>query len=128
MVDTILNQTRIEFSSASALRARHVTPLPAVQVAHATLIGVLAQETPHAIIGNYAADRFDILERANHLKAVLAAVATYAEAIVSDTAYLAPLGYVADETGYLVDAASDIVGALENAVDKMIDDQAAAAE
>jgi hypothetical protein len=106
------------------------TPLavPAVQVAHIALIGALAGLKPHRIIGTYAADRFDILERAEHLEKVLAAVTVYAKAIVADTAYLAPCGYVADETGFLADAASDIVGALKNAVDKMIDDAADAAE
>jgi hypothetical protein len=41
---------------------------------------------------------------------------------VADTAYLAPIGYVVDGTGFLKDAASDVVGALKNAVDKLIDD------
>jgi hypothetical protein len=106
------------------------TPLAvqAVQAAHITLISALASLKPHRIIGSYAADRFDILERAEHLEKVLAAVTVYTKAIVTDTAYLAPIGYVADETGFLKDAASDIVGALKNAVDKMIDDAAQAAE
>ena len=47
---------------------------------------------------------------------------TYVKAVVADTAYLAPVGYVHDETGYLVDAASEITGALNSAVDKMLDD------
>ena len=102
--------------------------VPAVQAAHITLISALASLKPHRIIGSYAADRFDILERAEHLEKVLAAVTVYTKAIVADTAYLAPIGYVADETGFLKDAASDIVGALKNAVDKMIDDAAQAAE
>ena len=96
--------------------------IPPVQAAHVTLISALASLKPHCIIGSYAADRFDILERAEHLEKVLAAVTTYAKAIVADTAELAPIGYVHDETGFLADAASDIVGALKNAVDKMIDD------
>jgi hypothetical protein len=73
---------RISFSSVNAVppRRRHTTPLPAVQTAHQALIAALAAETPHQIIG-YAADRFDILERADHLKTVLAAVTAYAKAI-----------------------------------------------
>src|SRR5262249_35459159 len=102
-------------------RARHVTPLPTVQLAYHSLITALAQETPNHIVG-YAADRFDIMGRANHLKSILAAVHTYAKAIVDDTAHMAPCGYVKDETGHLKDAASEIVGALNNAVDKMLDD------
>jgi len=90
-------------------------------------MAALAAETPHAIIG-YAADRFDILERADHLKTILTAVTTYAKAIVADTGYLAPCGYVADETGYLTDATSEVVGALHNACDKLLEDQAIAAE
>jgi hypothetical protein len=121
---------RISFQSAGAVRRPHPTPLavPAVQAAHITLISALASLKPHRIIGSYAADHFDILERAEHLEKVLAAVTVYTKAIVADTAYLAPIGYIADETGFLKDAASDIVGALKNAVDKMIDDAAQAAE
>ena len=121
---------RISFQSAGAVRQPRPTPLavPAVQAAHIALIGALASLKPHRIIGSYAADRFDILERAEHLEKVLAAVTVYTKAIVADTAYLTPIGYIADETGFLADAASDIVGALKNAVDKMIDDAAQAAE
>jgi hypothetical protein len=89
-------------------------------------MAALAAETPHAIVG-YAADRFDVLERADHLKTVLTAVTTYAKAIVADTAYFAPTN-VADETGYLTDAASEVVGALNNACDRMLADQEIAAE
>jgi len=96
--------------------------VPPVQAAHSALISALASLKPHRIIGSYAADRFDIMARADHLDAVLAAVTVYAKAIVADTAHMAPCGYVADETGYLEDASSDIVAALKNAVDKMLDD------
>jgi hypothetical protein len=89
-------------------------------------MAAIGAETPHAIIG-YAADRFDILERADHLKTVLVAVTTYAKAIVADTAHFAPTN-VADETGYLTDAASEVVGALNSACDKLLEDQAIAAE
>jgi hypothetical protein len=115
---------RISFQSAGAVRRPRTTPLavPAVQAAHVTLISALAGLKPNRIIGSYAADRFDIMARTDHLKAVLAAVTAYTKAIVADTAYLAPIGYVADETGYLVDAASEITSALNSAVDKMLDD------
>ena len=99
--------SRLHFSSAGAVRrARHAAALPAVTLAHHVLIGALAAETPHQIIHN--ADRFDIMERRDHLKTVLAAVTAYAKAIVAHPAELAPIGYVADETGYLTDAASEI--------------------
>jgi len=42
--------------------------LPAVQAAHITLISALASLKPNRIIGSYAADRFDILERASTSK------------------------------------------------------------
>jgi hypothetical protein len=105
------------------------TPLavPPVQAAHITLVAALASLKPNRIIGSYAADRFDILERAEHLEKVLAAVTVYTKAIVADTIYYSPTT-IADETGFLKDAASDVVGALKNAVDKMIDDAAQAAE
>jgi hypothetical protein len=116
--------TRLSFSSAGAVRARHAAVLPTVQLAHAGLIAALAQQTPNPIVG-YAADRFDIMERRDHLQPVHAAVINYTKAIVTETIEMTPLGYIADETGYLVDAASEIYAALDRAVDKMIADQAA---
>ena len=107
---------------------RLAAALPAVQVAYNALSSALAGLKPRRIIGSHVADRFDIMARADHLAAVLAAVTTYAKAIVADTAKLSPIGYVHDETGLLKDAASDIVGALKNAVDKMLDDAARAAK
>jgi hypothetical protein len=98
-VEVAQDDTRVVIvSCAGAMRARHAAVLPAVQLAHHGLIAALAQQTPHAIIG-YAADRFDVLERADHLKGVLAAVTTYTKAIVADTAYYSPVN-VHDETGY----------------------------
>jgi hypothetical protein len=89
-------------------------------------MAALAAETPHQIVG-YAADRFDILERADHLKTILTAVAAYAKAIVADTAHMAPTN-IHDETGYLIDATSEVIGALNNACDRMLADQEIAAE
>ncbi len=62
------------------------------------------------------------MARAEHLDAVLAAFTTYVKAVVADTKEMAPIGYVHDETGYLLDAVSEITGALNSAVDKMLDD------
>ena len=59
---------------------------------------------------------------------MLATVTAYTKVIVADTKEMVPIGYVHDETGLLADATSEIVGALKNAVDKMIDDAARAAE
>jgi hypothetical protein len=121
--------TQISFSSAGAVRARarHATPLPPTQLAHNALIAALAAETPHQIIGHFA-DRFDLMERRDHLKTVLSAVVLYAKTVVAESAEFAPCGYVKDETGYLVDAAAEIEAAFDNAVDRMIDDAAVAAE
>jgi hypothetical protein len=99
MAESTNTPNRIAFSSAGAVRrARHAAALPAVQLAHHALIAALGAETPHQIVGSYA-DRFDVMERRDHLKTVLTAVTAYAKAIVTDTAELAPVGYVADETG-----------------------------
>jgi hypothetical protein len=45
-------------------------------------------------------------------KTILAAVYAYANAIAEDTARMAPVGYVRDETGYLKDATAEIAAAL----------------
>jgi hypothetical protein len=127
MVSDSPNTSRVSFASAGAIRRqRHTAVLPAVQLAHQALMAAIGAETPHQIVG-YAADRFDILERADHLKTLLTAVTTYAKAIVADTAYFAPTN-VADETGYLTDAASEVTGALYDACDRMLADQEIAAE
>jgi hypothetical protein len=71
-IDTVDAGTpsRLSLQSLSAVPPRRpVAILPAVVAAHRDLIEALAVEIPHRIIG-YAADRFDILERAEHLKAV----------------------------------------------------------
>lgn len=125
--DNAATTTPITFASPAAVRARHAAILPAVQLAHAGLIAALAQQTPHHIVG-HGGDRFDVMERRDHVQSILATVTTYVKAIVTDTIEMAPIGYIADETGYLVDAASEIYAALDRAVDKMLDDQAEAAE
>jgi hypothetical protein len=121
------NTARVSFSSVAAVRSRRaVTVLPAVITANCDLIEALAVETPHAIIG-YAADRFDLLERAGHLKAVLDTVTIYAKAIVKDTRDYSPI-LILDETAGLADAAVEIVGAFLNGNDRLQDLQAAADE
>jgi hypothetical protein len=108
-------------------RGRHTVVMPAVQLAHSGLIAALGQTTPHDIVG-FAADRFDIMERRDHIHTVLAAVIAYTKAIVADTKKMAPVGYVSDETGYLEDAASSVYATLDRAVETMIGDVAEAAE
>jgi hypothetical protein len=119
---------RLSFQSLNAVppRRRADNVLPIVTAAHHDLIEALAVETPSPIMG-YAADRFDILERAGHLKAVLAAVAKYAKAIVKDTVDYSPI-VIRDETSGLEDVAVEIVGAFVNANDRLQGLQAAADE
>jgi hypothetical protein len=117
----------LSFQSLNAVRPRRaLNVLPVVTAAHRDLIEGLAVETPSPIVG-YAADRFDILERAGHLKAVLEAVTKYAQAIVKDTVEYSPI-VILDETAGLEDTAVEIVGALLNANDRLQDLQAAADE
>ena len=108
--------SRISVASAGALlpqvRARHAAVLPPCQLAHPALIAALAAETPHAIVG-HEADRFDVLERADHLKAINAAVYAYNKVIVGDTKDYTSV-VIHDETGFLNDAASEINGAFMN--------------
>jgi hypothetical protein len=130
-IDTVDAGTpsRLSFQSINAAvptPRRPVTVSPAVVAAHRDLIEALAVEVPHGIVG-CAADRFDILERAEHLKAVLAAVAGYAQAIVKDTADYSPVN-ILDETAGLEDTAVGIVGALLEANDRLQGLQAAADE
>jgi len=119
--ETLLSQ----FPVSSRVRSICVTP--PCQQAHRDLIASLAQLTPHDINGSYTADRFDVMARADHLKDVLAAVHAYCQVVVRDIAHFAPVN-IHDETGLISDAAHDIRGALLNACDRMLEDQAAAAE
>src|SRR5258708_26809260 len=107
-------------------RVRSVCITPPCQQAHRDLMASLSQLTPHNIVG-HEADRFDVLERAEHLKAVNAAVYAYNKLIVGDTIDYTP-GFLGDETGYLNDAASEINGAFMAACDRMLDAQIEAAE
>jgi len=107
-------------------RVRSVCITPPCQQAHRDLMASLSQLTPHNIVG-HEADRFDVLERADHLKAINAAVYAYNKLIVGDTIDYTP-GFLGDETGYLNDAASEINGAFMAACDRMLDAQIEAAE
>jgi len=93
-------------------------PLPPtdLETAHTKMVTALANLRPHRIF--YDADRFDVMSRAKHLQAVLAAVSTYAKAVVTDTAYEINVNLF-DETGFLDDAAAEVVGAMMNAQDRM---------
>lgn len=115
--------TRLSFSSAGAIRR----PRPAnlarpsgIQINYANLLDNLAEVGAPRLIG-LRADRADIEERAEHLQKVLDAVTSYVRAVVGDTRYHASCT-IHDETGFLADAASDIIGALRDAANREAED------
>ena len=120
---TRIPDTRIHFSSAGAVRR----PRPAdparptgIQLNYANLLDNLAGVgAPHLIV--LRASGADIEERAEHLRKVLDAVTSYVKAVVGDTRYCAACA-IEDETGFLVNAASDVVGALRNAGERQAAD------
>ena len=119
--DTAAN--RVHFSSAGAVRR----PRPAdparptgIQLNYANLLDNLAEVGAPHLIGLRASGA-DIEERAEHLQKVLDAVTSYVKAVVGDTRYHAACT-IEDETGFLANAASDIVGALRNAGERQAED------
>ncbi len=91
--------------------------------AHHRCIAELMVLAPRRIIGN--ADRFDILARADYVEAFVSGVTVYVNAVVDDICRQFPVGFIENEAPRLAEAADDIVGALKNAVDRMIDGEAA---
>jgi hypothetical protein len=89
-----------------------------IELAHCRLVAEIAGLKPNLIRGN--ADRFDVMARADHLRAVFAAVTTYAKAIVADTARSIPI-ILRDQTSLLEAAAGDVVDAVLIAQDRMQD-------
>jgi hypothetical protein len=119
--DTAAN--RVHFSSAGAVRrSRPADPArpTGIQLNYANLLDNLAEVGAPHLIGLRASGA-DIEERAEHLRNVLDAVTSYVKAVVGDTRYHAACT-IEDETGFLADAASDIVGALRNAGDRQAED------
>jgi hypothetical protein len=121
--DTAAN--RVHFSSAGAVRR----PRPAdparpigIQLNYANLLDNLAEVGAPHLIGLRASGT-DIEERAEHLRKVLGAVTSYVKAVVGDTRYHAACT-IDDETGFLADAASEIVGALRQAANRQAEDDA----
>ncbi len=84
---------------------------------HFVCVAALMGIKPSRIIGN--ADRFDVIGRARHLEAFLEAVSIYVKAVVADTTHEISPVCLRDETELLSEAASDIVGAIMNAQDRM---------
>src|SRR5258706_8967947 len=109
-----MNQANSAHTTTTSAPGPHpAASFPPVQAAHITLISALASLKPHRIIGSYAADRFDILERAEHLEKVLAAVTGYTKAIVADTPYLAPCRYAPHETRFPAGSPPHLLRALQ---------------
>jgi hypothetical protein len=122
---TRIPDTRIHYASAGAVRR----PRPAdparptgIQLNYANLLDNLAEVGAPHLMGLRASGA-DIEERAEHLQKVLNAVTSYVKAVVADTRYHAART-IEDETGFLVNAASDIVGALRQAADRQAEDDA----
>jgi hypothetical protein len=114
---------RVHFSSAGAVRrprpADQVRPT-GIQINWANFIDNLAAiDSPHLIGLNADAD--DIERRASHAEAVLNVVISYMRALVGDTRYHAACS-IDDETGFLANAASDIVGALRQGANRQVED------
>ncbi len=120
MADAVTTPTRIAFSSAGAVRrprSSEAARPTGIQLNYANLLDNLAEVgPPHLIrlVARYA----DIEERAEHLQKVLDAVTSYVKAMVGDTCYCATCR-IEDNTGYLVDATGDIVGALTKAAETL---------
>jgi hypothetical protein len=113
------NRQRRTFSTEGLIRAGMATPQPptGIQLNFHNLLDNLREEGPaHLITG--VTDQSDLEQRADHLEAVLNAVTSYVKAVVGDAAYNANTK-IPDETGFLVDAAADIVGALRNKADAL---------
>src|SRR5260370_6101628 len=110
---TRIPDTKIHYASAGAVRR----PRPAdparptgIQLNYANLLDNLAEVGAPHLIGLRVGGA-DIEERAEHLRKVLGAVTSYGKDVVGDTRYHAPCT-VHDETRFLLNAPSDIVGAL----------------
>lgn len=125
-------QAILDSAAANALKTsfRLGRPRPVVlspvQAAHRDMLLALSQETPHTIVG-HVADRFDLEDAKDHIKQVLSAVYNYVKVIVADAQYYSPVN-IHDETGLLNDAAGDICGAFDNAIENLMDLAAEAAE
>jgi hypothetical protein len=120
---TRIPDAKIHFSSAGAVRrSRPADPArpTGIQLNWANFIDNLAAIDPPHLIG-LKADAGDIAARASHAEAVLNVVTSYMRALVGDTRYHA-VCTIEDETGFLVNAASDIVGALRNAGERQAED------
>ncbi len=120
---TRIPDTKIHYASAGAVRR----PRPAdparptgIQLNYANLLDNLAEVGAPHLMGLRASGA-GIEERASHAEAVLNIVISYMRALVGDTRYHAACT-IHDETGFLADAASEIVGALRNAGERQAAD------
>ena len=115
---------RRTFSTAGLIAASMATPKPptGIQLNFHNLLDNLRDEGPAGLIVGIT-DQGDLEERADHLEAILKAVTSYVKAVVGDTAYNANTN-IPDESGFLADAAAEIVGALRNKADALAVDAA----
>jgi hypothetical protein len=104
-----------------ALGTRPGATFSTVQTAHLDLVTRLAATRPHRI--RYIADAQDLEERAEHLRAVFAAMADYVGAIMLDTRDSAPVGSI--DCKYVIRCLSDLAGDAAGAIANAADDLAA---
>jgi hypothetical protein len=125
MTESIVTTKRTTFSTAGLIAAGMATPKPptGIQLNFHNLLDNLREEGPAGLIVGIT-DQGDLEERADHLEAVLKAVVSYVKAVVGDTAYNANTT-IPDETGFLEDAATNIVASLRNKGDALAVDEAA---
>jgi hypothetical protein len=95
---------------------------------HADLVNAIASLRPARIVG--VADRYDLEDRAAHLRAILATAGNYVKSIVRDTvdSMSAGAGCIDHEgiAAILADGAADICAQLLNARDAIIEARDAA--
>ena len=128
--DSVYSTTQSILDNAAAATFRLSRPrtvvLSPVVAAHRDMLLALSQESPHTIVG-HVADRFDLMDAKDHIRQVLSAVTNYVKVIVADAKWYSPVT-IHDDTGLLSDAAGDICGSIDNAIEQMLELQAEAAE
>jgi hypothetical protein len=105
---------------------RFATSAPPVIASYAHMIGRLAANRPHYLNPRVIADSSDFNERADHLRNVLIAVGDYVRVSLKDiedsSGVSLDVKYV---EGAFADLTGDVVGALRNAADRMVEMEAA---
>jgi hypothetical protein len=100
------------------LRSPRDRPPSGVRAAHNEFVADLAGHPPRAI--PLDADAVDLEDRADHLSKMFSALSAYVTVILDDTAQNVPGGLdLPPIEAVLVDLASDVTGAIQNAAEDM---------